>query len=354
MDAKVKEFLKNLIHAISPSGYEGEGSKVWRDFVKDYADDVKVDVHGNTIAVLNPEGKPRVMLAGHIDEIGLMVKYVDENGFIYFSGIGGWDVQILQGQRVWIKGKNGERIPGVIGKKPIHLLEQKEREQVPKIHDLFIDIGAKSRDEVFEIIDIGAPGVLQYEYEEIRNGLAVGRGFDDRVGAFVVALALKYAKEIGIKASLYSVATVQEEIGLRGARTSAYGINPDVGIAVDVTHATDYPGVDKKQIGEIKVGKGPVIARGPNISPVVFDKLVEVAKKQNIPYQIEGIPYGTGTDANVIQLTRAGVATGLISIPNRYMHSPCELVSLEDLDNAAKLISHYVATLDENFDFTPF
>ncbi len=354
MDRKAKAFLKKLMETMSPSGFEGEASQVWQARAKEFADSVRVDVHGNTIAALNEDGKPRVMLAGHIDEIGLMIRYIDDQGFLYFAPIGGWDVQIVQGQRVWIKGKKGKLISGVIGKKPIHLMDPKERESVPKMHDLWIDIGAKDKKDAEKLVDIGAPAVLAYGFEELRNGIVAARGFDDRVGAFVVLEALRYAKEYGIQAALFAVATVQEEIGLRGARTSAFGLNPDVGIAVDVTFATDQPGVDKKRIGEVKLGGGPVIARGPNINPKVFDLLVQTAEEEKIPYQVEGIPYGTGTDANVIQLTRAGVATGLISIPNRYMHSPCELVSLKDLDNAAKLIAAFVHRLSEKTDFTPF
>ncbi len=354
MRARSKQFLKDLIDTMSPSGFEGEASRVWRDYVSTFADEVRVDVHGNTIAVVNPGGKPVLMLAGHIDEIGLMVRHVDENGYLYFGPIGGWDAQILQGQRVWVQGKNGERILGVVGKKPIHLLEPKEREQVPKLHDLWIDIGAKDKDDALKRVDIGAPAVVALGMEDLGNGILVGRGFDDRVGAFVVAEALRLAKQKKLQAAVYAVATVQEEIGLRGARTSAFGINPDVGIAVDVTFSTDYPGVDKRKIGEIKLGGGPVIARGPNINPRVFDLLVEIARKAKIPYQVEGIPYGTGTDANVIQLTRAGVATGLVSIPNRYMHSPVELVHEKDLENIARLLAAFAARLTPKTDFTPF
>ncbi len=354
MRARSKAFLRELIATISPSGFEGEASQVWRKYVEEFADEVRVDVHGNTIAVVNPGGKPVLMLAGHIDEIGLMVRHVDENGYLYFGPIGGWDAQILQGQRVWVLGKNGERILGVVGKKPIHLLDPKEREKVPKLYELWIDIGAKNREEALEQVDIGAPVVVAAGMEELQNGILVGRGFDDRVGAFVVAEALRLARQKKLKAAVYAVATVQEEIGLRGARTSAFGINPDVGIAVDVTFSTDYPGVDKRRIGEIKLGGGPVIARGPNINPRVFDLLVKVAQRAKIPYQVEGIPYGTGTDANVIQLTRAGVATGLVSIPNRYMHSPVELVHEKDLENIARLLAGFAAALDPKTSLIPF
>ena len=354
MEPGAKEFLKELTEVMSPSGYEEEASKLWQKRAKGFADEVFTDVHGNTIAVLNRDGKPKVMLAGHIDEIGFMVKYIDDNGMLYFAPIGGVDVQIAEGQRVRILGKGGKIIKGAIGKKPIHLLDPKEREKIPKFHELWVDIGAKNREEAEELVEIGAPMVIDYGFEELRNGIVMGRGFDDRVGAFVVLEALRFAKEKGIEASLYSVATVQEEIGLRGAWTSTFHIHPDVGIAVDVTFATDQPGVDKKRIGEVKLGGGPVIARGPNINPKVFKLLVETAEEEGIPYQIEGIPRGTGTDANIMQLTRGGVATGLVSIPTRYMHTPCEFVHLDDLENAAKLLAYFTARLNKDSDFRLF
>ncbi len=353
MEEERMSFLKDLINSISPSGFEKDAAEIWKDRAKRFSDKVKTDRHGNSIAILNEEGKPRVMFAGHIDEIGFMVKYIDDQGFLYFAPIGGIDLQIPQGQRVWIKTRRG-KIPGVIGKKPIHLLEDEERRKVPKIEELWIDIGAKDKKEAEELVSYGDPIVLAYDFCELRNNKITGRGFDDRVGAFTVLEALGELKGSDIKASLFSVATVQEEIGLRGAKTSAFGINPDIGIAVDVTFSTDSPGIDKKRIGEISLGKGPVIARGPNINPKVFELLIDTAKKENIPYQVEGIPRGTGTDANVIQLTRAGVAAGLVSIPNRYMHTPCEIVDIEDVENAIKLLSLFVRRLKEDIDLTPF
>lgn len=346
-------FLKTLINSISPSGFEKEAAEIWKNRAKSLTDKVRTDRHGNSIATLNEEGKPRVMLAGHIDEVGFMVKYIDAQGFLYFAAIGGIDLQIPQGQRVWIKTKK-EKITGVIGKKPIHLLEDEERKKVPKIEELWVDIGAKDKKEAEELVNYGDPIVFSYEFSELRNSKITGRGFDDRIGAFTVLEALGELKDSNIKASLFSVATVQEEIGLRGAKTSAFGINPDIGIAVDVTFATDSPGVDKKRIGEISLGKGPVIARGPNINPKVYELLIKTAEEENIPYQIEGIPRGTGTDANVIQLTRAGVAAGLVSIPNRYMHTPCEIVDTEDVENGIKLLSLFIKRLIEDIDLTPF
>ncbi len=352
MEERSLEFLERLMETISPSGYEREAALVWTEEAKTFADKVWVDAHGNAFAVVNQGGSPRVMLAGHMDEIGLMVTHIDDKGFLYFTTIGGWDPQILQGQRVWVRTREG-RVPGVIGKKPIHLLKDEAREKATKVEDMWIDIGAKSKEEAEKLVQIGDPVVLAYDFEELRNGLAMARGFDDKAGAFVVLEAARLLAQLNLKAEVYAVATVQEEVGLRGARTSAFAIDPKVGIAVDVEFATDFPTMDseKKKLGEVQLGKGPVIVRGANISPKVFELLASVAKEREIPHQFVGAPGGTGTDANVIQLTRAGVATGLLGVPNRYMHSPCEIVSLSDLENTAKLIAYAVERIDESMSF---
>ena len=347
------DFLKKLMDTISPSGFEEEAMRTWEDRAKMFADEVKPDVLGNSIAVLNKSGSPKIMLAGHIDEIGFMVKYINKEGYIYFSTIGGVDLHLVPGQRVWIKSKK-DKVLGVIGKKPIHLLEEEEKKKVAKIEELWIDIGAKDERQARSIISVGDPIVPAVGLEILNNDIMVGRGFDDKAGAFVISETLKILSQKRPKASLYGVATVQEEIGLRGARTSAYGISPDIGIAVDVTFATDFPSMDKKKVGDIKIGKGPVIARGPNINPKIFDFLVEVAEKEKIPYQIEGISKATGTDANIIQLTKTGVATGLVSIPNRYMHTQVELISFKDLENTSKLLSAFVLKFNKKIDLLPY
>jgi len=355
MEERTKAFLKRYMETISPAGFEEEASRVWREEAESFAVRTWTDLHGNSFALVNEGGSPRVMLAGHTDEIGLMITYIDDHGFLYFRGIGGWDPQILPGQRVWIKTREG-KLPGVIGRKPIHLLEEDERKKVVKLEDLWIDIGAKDKKEAEGLVRVGDPAVLAYGFEELRNGLAIARGFDDKCGAFVVLEAARLLSKLNPKAEIYAVATVQEEVGLRGARTSAFGIDPKVGIAVDVGFAADTPGMEaeRKKVGEFKLGEGPIIARGPNINPKLFELLVRTAEDRKIPYQLEGAPRGTGTDANAIQLTRAGVATGLISVPNRYMHSPCELVHLEDLENAAELLAYAVERIDSSDDFVPF
>jgi len=345
------DFLKELADVISPSGFEADAARLWRSRVGKFSDEVNPDVNGNSIAVLNNGKKPKIMLAGHIDEIGYMVKYIDKEGYIYFSTIGGIDAGLIPGQRVYIKTKKG-RVLGVIGKKPIHLLQAEEKKKLPKIEELWIDIGAKSEKESKEIVSIGDPAVPAVGFDVLKNNRVVGRGFDDKAGAFVVNEAIRIvSEEKGVDASVYGVATVQEEIGLRGARTSAYGVSPDIGIAVDATFAADFPGMDKKKIGDIKLGAGPVIARGPNINSKVFEILLDTAKDESIPYQIEAISKATGTDANVIQLTKAGVVTGLVSIPLRYMHTPVEIVDLEDLVNASKLLAGFILRINEKMSF---
>ncbi|MDO9576137.1 MAG: M42 family metallopeptidase [bacterium] len=357
MERKSLEFLKTLVNAMSPSGFEEDAAKLWKDYVAGFADKVEGDVHGNSIGIINPSGRPRVMLAGHIDEIGYMIKYIDKDGFLYFSTIGGIDTHLMPGERVWIKGKKGI-VLGIIGREPIHRLEKEKREKIEKIEDLFIDIGVKEKKEAEELLSVGDPAVPAVSFEELKGDRITGRGFDDRVGAFVVAETLRLVSKEEIETGVYGVATVQEEVGLRGAKTSAFRVSPDVGIAIDVTFTSDYPALKSEtkrtKFGDIKIGKGPVITRGPNINSKVFDMLVETAQKEKIPYQIEGIPKATGTDANVIQLTKEGVATGLVSIPNRYMHTPVELVSTEDLVNTSKLLAALIRRIKKTTNFIPF
>jgi len=344
-------FLKDMLSNPSPSGYEMPVQKIWSNYTKKFAK-VHSDTMGNAFGVLNESGSPRLMLAGHCDEIGFMVKYIDGDGYIYFAAMGGFDQSIIPGRRINIYTKNGP-VAGVIGKGPIHLMGESDRNRGSQIKDLCIDIGASSKLDAESIVALGDPITYTYEFMELRNGIAVARGFDDRMGSFIVAETLReLSKSKTLKASVHGVSTVQEEIGLRGATTSAYGVDPEVGIAVDVTHATDYPGMSKKQAGDIKLGGGAVITRGPNVNHKVFELLVETAKKHDIKYQIEAIPRGTGTDARVIQLARAGVASGLISIPLRYMHTPVETLDVEDSMNIIKLLARFAESLKPGMDFS--
>jgi tetrahedral aminopeptidase len=352
MQDRSHQFLKDLLHTPSPSGYERPIQDVVRRWAREFADEVRTDRHGNVIAVRNPEGQPRIMFAGHCDQIGLLVQYVDENGFLYVQPIGGWDMQILLGQNLTVWTKQGP-VAAVVARKATHLMTNEERNRVPLFPEIWVDIGVKDRKEAQELVTVGDPVTFALGYRAMRNDLAAAPAMDDKVGVWTVMEALRLVHTKRPQAAVYCVSTVQEEIGLRGATTSTYGINPAVGIAVDVTHATDTPGNDKKQIGEACLGKGPVLVRGPNINPPVFERLVETAKRHEIPHQIKAYPRGTGTDANAMQLSREGVATAVVGIPNRYMHSPVEMVSLDDLGNAARLLAEFAAAVTPQMDWTP-
>jgi len=346
------EFLKKLIETPSPSGFEQSVQKEIKKEMEKFADEVKSDVHGNVMGIKNPQGKPRLMLAGHCDEIGFMVKYIDEQGFIFFSAIGGIDSQIVPGQRVQIHTKRGA-VLGVVGRKSIHIMEEEEKKKVAKISEQWIDIGASTKEEIKKWVSIGDPITFSAGFEKLGENLAVSRGFDDKIGSFVVCEVLKNIAKESLQAAVFATSTVQEEIGLRGAKTSAYGINPDIGIAIDADIATDFPGIDKKKTGEISLGKGVLLHRGANINPKIGELLIQIAKEKNIPYQLQGSPGGTGTDANVIQLTRAGVATGLVSIPTRYLHTPIEVISLKDVENTIKLLTSFVLRIKPEMNFIP-
>lgn len=348
------EFLKALTEAPSPSGYEQPVQNIFRDRIRNFVDEVQTDVLGNSYGLIKGKGKPIVMLAGHCDEIGFMVKYIDEKGYIYFASIGGVDEQLLPGKRVWVHGQK-RSILGVVGRKPIHLLDPKDREKAPQIHTQFIDIGAKTRKEAEKHVALGDPVTFAGGLETLLGDRVVSRAFDDKVGSFVVAEVLRQVggKKTPPPCAVYGVSTVQEELGLRGATTSAYQIQPDIGIAIEVGHASDYPEVDKKRVGEYKIGAGPIVARGANINPRVYDLLLKAAKRRKIPVQILGAPRATGTDANAIQLSRKGVATGLVSVPLRYMHTPTEVLSLKDLESTCELLVAFLYEVKEGMSFIP-
>ncbi len=344
------EFLKKLLSTPGPSGYEGAAAGVWREEAEQFAE-VRGDRMGNSFATLNTGGSPRVMLAGHIDEIGVMVTHIDDQGLLRFTGVGGWDPQVLVGQRIRLQTKNGE-VMGVIGKKAIHVMEAEERKKVSEIKSLWIDIGAKDGDEAKGMVRVGDVGVLDQDLIELPNGRIASRSVDNRMGAFVVLEALRLlSEEENVNAEVVAVACVQEEIGLYGARGAAFGLDPDAAIAVDVTHATDTPGVSKDQNGDHALGSGPVIKRASNLSPVVSEGIIATAESENIAYTLEADSRSTGTDADAIQFTRAGIATSVISCPNRYMHSPNEVVDIQDVENVARLIAAYIKTLDTDTDF---
>jgi endoglucanase len=345
------DFFKRLLVAPGPSGAESEAAEIWRQEAGKFAE-VRGDRMGNSFATLNTGGSPRVMLSGHIDEIGLMVTHVDEKGLIHFTGVGGWDSQVLVGQRVRLKGRDGE-VVGVIGKKAIHLMDAEERKKVSEIKSLWIDIGAKNKEEAEKRVRVGDVGVLDQELVELANGRIAARSVDNRMGAFVVLEALRLLSEQeGVAAEVVAVASVQEEIGLNGARAAAFGLDPDAAIAVDVTHATDIPGVSENEEGEHALGSGPVISRASALSPFVTEGLISAAESEGIPYTLAGDSRRTGTDADAIHFSRAGIATGLVSCPNRYMHSPNEIVDLEDVESCARVIAAYIKGIKKGADFT--
>lgn len=355
MNDKDFAFFKELVETPSPSGFEQPAQRIVRRELEPVADELRTDVMGNVIARIagKGEGRPRVMLAGHCDEIGFMVKYIDDDGFIFFAPIGGVDAHLVAGQRVLIHGGAGP-VFGVVGRKPIHMIDPKDRDTLTPLKSMFIDIGCRSREETEALVAIGDPATMAVGLERLQNGLVTSRAFDDKMGAFIVARVLQEVRRRGpAPVDLYGVSTVQEEVGLRGGTTSAYGVNPDVGIAVEVGFATDYPDMDKKEIGEFKVGKGPILARGANINPALFDLLVRTAREEGIPFQVMGAPRATGTDANVMQLSRGGVAAALVSVPLRYMHSPVEMLSLEDVENAVRLLTGLLYRIEGKHAFIP-
>ena len=349
---EIDEFLLELLRSRSPTGSEREAADVVEKHVLPYADSVRRDVLGNRIASLG-DGKKTLMLAGHMDEIGFIVSYIDDNGFIFFETLGGHDNVMLSGRRVTIMTRNGY-VYGVTGKRAVHLMDAKERKEVPETHGVWIDIGAASRAEAESMVEIGDAVVYDTMVHKLSNTCCAARAFDDRAGCYCVFEVLRKLSKLKERPEyrVVSVATTQEEIGTRGAWTSAFSVNPDVAIAVDVDHATDFPGCDKHRFGSIKLGGGPVISRGPNINPKVFERLVECAKMEGISYQVGAESRPTGTDARIIQTTRGGVATGLVGIPLRYMHTPAEVADLNDIDNCVRLLQSFAISLKNTDDFT--
>jgi len=346
-------FLKRLLDTPGPSGFETNPARIWREEAAKFAKNVRADVAGNSMAEVNPDGKVTIMLDGHIDEIGIIVQYIDDDGYVYVSPIGGWDVQVLVGQRIRFMGKQGD-VVGVVGKKPIHLMKQTERDQAVKMTELWVDIGAANRAEAEAKIGVGDPGVIDSKTLDFPNDRVVSRSIDDRIGAFVILEALRrYAEKPGA-ARVVAAATTQEEIAWHGggALVCTNCVNPQMAIVVDVTFATDHPGIEKKEIGDHKLGSGPVLVRGSLISPVVFNLLRTTATSSSIPHTVHAVGRDTSTNADAIHIAREGVATALVSIPNRYMHSPNEMISLADVDHVATLIAETCRAVTEKTDFT--
>ena len=345
-------FLRKLVNTPSPVGHETRGQRVWLDYAKQFADETFSDAYGNCVAVLNKGGSPRIMLAAHADEIAMSVNYIDDNGYLYVRKMGGVDAAITKAQRVIIHTKNGP-VKGVVGNVAPHLTSHDGDSKRPKIHDIFIDIGVSTRAAVEKLLRIGDPITLADEFDILRGDLAVARAFDNRIGTFAVAEALRLLADSKgkLKAEVCAVSNVQEEVGLLGARQIAYSLKPDIALVVDVTHATDYPTVSKTQHGDIKVGSGPTVTHGGCNHPDVVARVEAVAKAKKISLQHEAMSSTSGTDTDVIFWTRGGIASALISLPNRYMHSPVEVVSLKDLEQIPQLLAAFALSVKKGEKF---
>jgi endoglucanase len=346
-------FLKRLLDTPGPSGFESAPAKLWRAEAQRFAGDVRGDVAGNSMATVNPDGAPTILLAGHIDEIGVIVTHIDDDGFVYIAGIGGWDAQVLVAQRIRFLGRAGD-VFGVVGKRPIHLIKPDEREKATKLTELWVDIGVRTRAEAEERLTVGDAGVIDSRTMDFPDGRLVSRSIDDRIGAFIALEALRRYAEKPASARVVAAATTQEEIAWHGggALVCATCVNARMAIVIDVTHSTDFPTAEKKEQGDHRLGGGPVLTRGSIISPVVFRILMDTAGALEIPVSVQAAARDTSTDADAIHIAREGIATGLLSIPNRYMHTPNEMVSLEDVDRAATLIAECCRRVSEQTDFT--
>lgn len=346
------KFLETLVNTPSPTGHETRGQRVWLDYAKAFADETFSDAYGNCVAVGNKGGSPRIMLAAHADEIAMAVNYITDEGFIHVRRTGGINPAITRAQRAVVHTRSGP-VPGVFGSVAPHLTKGDDDKKEPKIHDLFLDIGVSSRSEALKLVRIGDPLTLNDRFEMLRGDLAVARAFDNRIGTWAVAETLRLLRDHAGKfaAEVCAVSNIQEEVGLLGARQIAYSLKPDVALVVDVTHATDYPTIDKRQHGDIKIGKGPTLTHGGCNHPEVIVRLEKVAAKKKIPLQHEAMSNSSGTDTDVIFWTRGGIASALISLPNRYMHSPVEVVSLKDLEQIPVLMAAFVLSVAKGEEF---
>jgi len=354
VDEQRKAFFRSLITTPSPSGFEAAAAAVWRAEAQRFADEVDWDNLGNSYAWLRADAEVgyTVVIEGHIDEIGFIITYIDDDGYLWFDRIGGWDDQVVVGQRIRIAGEGGD-VVGVIGKKAAHLLKPEDRAKGAELKDLWIDIGAKDRDEARAKVAVGDPAVIEAAPVELTDDLWASRSMDNRAGAFVALETARLLNESRPAVNVVAVAATQEEISFAGAFNLAWKVVPHVAIAIDVTHATDYPGADKKSDNEVRLGGGPVLGRGSSVNPKVFVGLRDAARRLDIAAPVQALGRSTGTDADPIIRAGANVATGLVSIPNRYMHSPSEVVSLTDLESAAKVIAEFVLTITPESDFRP-
>lgn len=348
----IPELLDTLLRVPGPSGQEARAAAAWRELCRPFAADVDVDVNGSSWArVPGTAGGLSLAVVGHIDEIGVHITHIDDDGFLRFGQVGGWDPVNLVSQRLVIDTRNGP-VHGVIGRKAIHLMDEEDRRKAPELKDLQIDIGAAGAEEAHRLVRVGDTGVIDAEPLELPNGRVVSRSLDNRVGCYVAARAAQLvAADGGAAGDLLAMAVVQEEIGLKGAQTSAFRHRPDVAIAIDVTHASDTPGITLGRDTHHKLGSGPVIERASGLHPRVFELLHDAAEAEQIPFTLASASRSTGTDADAITVSRAGIPTGLVSVPLRYMHSSVETVSIDDLENASKLVAAFARRLDPGETF---
>jgi putative aminopeptidase FrvX len=345
MRPESETFFTDLLEAPGPSGDERAAARVWRSYAEGFAD-VASDGLGSSFAAVNGEGTPSVAVFGHVDEIGLVVVHVDDDGFVWFDSVGGWVASVLVAQRIRILTREGP-VVGVIGQKPPHLLEPEDKDKPPRLRGLWIDIGAANGEEARARVRVGDLAVVEQPVVRFAGPRLASRAVDNRSGAFVAAEAVRlYAAEPSA-ARLVGVACVQEETSFAGAYTSAYGLAPDAAVVVDVTHCSDYPGIEKTRLGDIRMGRGPVINRGAGVHAALTDLALETAVEEGIPHQLEAASGRTHTDADAVALTRSGVPTCVISVPNRYMHSPNEVVDLGDLEATAELVAAIARRLDQ-------
>jgi endoglucanase len=351
MEEDAVDFLRELVETPSPSGFEDENLANWRERVEDVAEELHTDAYGNTTATVNPGCEKSVVVTGHVDEIGLMVNHITDDGYVYLKKVGGIDVGVAQGQRVRIHGEEGD-VPGVVARKPVHLQEDEERDQIPDMEEIYVDVGADDKAEAREAgVHVGATATYETGFERLLGDTVAGRGLDNRIGAWIAAETLRSVDPDELDVTLHATATVQEELGLRGARMAGYSLEPDAALVVDVTFATDVPDVAETQHGEVALGEGPTLKHGKENHPVVLDHLREVADERDIATQDEAIMTRGATDADAFYVARGGIPTVSVGVPNRNMHTTSELVDLNDLQDARDLFVGFVESLDEGIEF---
>jgi putative aminopeptidase FrvX len=356
MERRAAEFLRHLLDAPGPSGYEEAPAKIWREEAATFADEVTTDVIGNSYARINGTDSeangPAVIFVGHIDEIGLIIRHIDEEGVLWFGPIGGWDTEVLIGQRVRISTERGEVI-GLIGKKAAHLLKKEDRDKPTELRDVWIDIGARDRADAAAKVSVGDVAVLRQELVPLTDDLCASRCMDNRVGAFLALEAARLLSADRAPLTVVAVASTQEETSLGGAEVAAFSLTPKVAIALDLTHPSDYPGADKKANSDVRLGGGPVLSRGVTLNQKVFLELRAAGRKLGFDCPVQGSGAHSGTDADGMIRTGPGVATGLVSVPARYMHSPNEVLSLSDIGQATRLLAEFARGVTADTDYRP-